>query len=114
MLNSNPADSQPRFSWLTLAFALGFFSCVAFGQSTVSTGSITGTVTDVIGAVLAGATVTMTGPQPSPILPPEVWVLRMISDRHALEDVPLVASAPPSGRCCSLSRLAAPSTTLCN
>jgi Carboxypeptidase regulatory-like domain len=35
---------------------------VAFGQSTVSTGSITGTVTDVSGAVVAGATVTMTGP----------------------------------------------------
>jgi hypothetical protein len=63
MLNFNSPQGRQRFSLLALVCALAlFFPAVVFAQTTVSTGSITGTVTDQTGAVVAGAKVTMTGP----------------------------------------------------
>src|ERR1700722_19260434 len=59
MLNTNLGDSRSRFSWLVV-FVLTLFSCVAFAQTSVSTGSITGTVTDPTGAVVGGAKVVIT------------------------------------------------------
>jgi hypothetical protein len=46
---------------LLAAFAL-ILSSLGFAQTTVSTGSISGTVTDATGAVISGAKVTITGP----------------------------------------------------
>ncbi len=62
MLSCNLADSQSRLGWLAAALAVVLFACVAFAQTTVSTGSIIGTVTDASGAVVPNAAVTMTGP----------------------------------------------------
>jgi hypothetical protein len=59
MLNTNLGDSRSRFSWLVV-FVLTLFSCVAFAQTTVSGGSIVGTVTDPTGAVVGGAKVVIT------------------------------------------------------
>ncbi len=47
--------------WLVLLTTLVLLSSAAFTQTTVSTGSIVGTVTDATGAVLAGAKVTIVG-----------------------------------------------------
>src|ERR1017187_10695404 len=47
--------------WLVLLTTLALLSCAAFAQTTVSTGSIVGTVTDATGAVVAGAKVTLKG-----------------------------------------------------
>ena len=47
--------------WLVLLTTLALLSCAAFAQTTVSTGSIVGTVTDATGAVVAGAKVTIVG-----------------------------------------------------
>jgi hypothetical protein len=60
MLNLNSPRCSARFSLLALitAFAL-LFSAVALAQTTVSQGSIQGTVTDPTGAVVAGAKVTI-------------------------------------------------------
>jgi len=62
MLNRKRGDLQSRIRRLTVVFALSVLSCAGFAQTTVSTGSITGTVTDASGAVVAGAKVTITGP----------------------------------------------------
>src|SRR5271157_5099716 len=61
MLNLSSPRHSTRFGLLALicAFAL-IFSAVAFAQTTVSTGSIVGTVTDATGAVVTGARVTIT------------------------------------------------------
>jgi hypothetical protein len=59
MLNRKRADLQPRFRWLVV-FVLSVFSCAAFAQTTISSGSITGTVTDPSGAVVSGAKVIIT------------------------------------------------------
>ena len=60
MLNCKRADLQSRFRWLTFVFALWVFSCVALAQTTISTGSIVGAITDPTGAVVAGAKVVIT------------------------------------------------------
>jgi Carboxypeptidase regulatory-like domain len=60
MLNCNLGDSESRLSWLAFVFALALFSCVAFAQTTVSTGSIVGTVTDPTGAIVSGAKIVIT------------------------------------------------------
>ena len=60
MLNCNLGDSHSRFKWLAFVFALACFSCAAFAQTTVSSGSIVGTVTDPTGAVVSGAKVVIT------------------------------------------------------
>src|SRR5690348_10449535 len=65
MLNSkSPLRRTERFSLtLCLAGALVFaLSSLSFGQTSLATGSIVGTVTDASGAVLAGAKITITGP----------------------------------------------------
>jgi hypothetical protein len=62
MLNFNSPRLSQRFSLLALVCALALVSsAVVFAQTTVSTGSIAGTVTDATGAVLTGASVTITG-----------------------------------------------------
>jgi hypothetical protein len=60
MGNCNCADLPSRFNWLTIVIALAAFSCVAFAQTTISSGSITGTVADPSGAVVGGAKVVIT------------------------------------------------------
>ncbi|MGB0011858.1 MAG: carboxypeptidase regulatory-like domain-containing protein [Candidatus Sulfotelmatobacter sp.] len=61
-LNS-PRRPGAQFSMLTLvALSALLLSGVTFAQTTVSTGSIVGTVSDSTGAVVAGAKVTITGP----------------------------------------------------
>jgi len=49
-----------RFGWLLMAFVLLLSSVVVLAQTTISTGSIQGTVTDPSGAVVSGAKVTIT------------------------------------------------------
>ena len=63
MMNLNsPQRFAARCSvWLVLLTTLLLLSSAAFAQTTVSTGSIVGTVTDATGAVLAGAKVTIVG-----------------------------------------------------
>ena len=62
---SQPNFSRPstRFTMLVLlAVSTLFFSCVALAQTSISTGSIVGTITDSTGAVLPNVKVTITGP----------------------------------------------------
>ncbi|MFZ0319211.1 MAG: carboxypeptidase regulatory-like domain-containing protein [Candidatus Sulfotelmatobacter sp.] len=62
MLNYNSSRASARFLVLALiALSALLLSPVAFSQTTVSTGSISGSVTDATGAVVAGAKVTITG-----------------------------------------------------
>jgi hypothetical protein len=62
MLQLNSSRSGARFMVLALvALSALLLSSVAFAQTTVSTGSIVGTVTDSTGAVVPGAKVTITG-----------------------------------------------------
>ncbi len=49
-------------SSIVLLAAFTWLTCAAFAQTTISTGSIVGTVTDASGAVVPGAKVTITGP----------------------------------------------------
>src|SRR5208282_5571272 len=59
---SSPCISA-RITFLVLLTSLALiFSAGAFAQTTVSTGSIVGTVTDSTGAVVSGAKITITGP----------------------------------------------------
>ena len=60
MLNCKLWDSQARLRLVVFVFAV--CSCISFAQTTVSTGSIAGTITDSSGAVLPGAKVTIVGP----------------------------------------------------
>ncbi len=64
MLKLNSPRLSLRFLVLALTalFALCCSSSVVLAQTTVSTGSIVGTVSDSTGAVVAGAKVTITGP----------------------------------------------------
>jgi len=62
MLNPSSPCAGGRFTLLTVMTILAvLLSSVAFAQTTISTGSIVGTVTDPQGAVVAGAKVTVTG-----------------------------------------------------
>jgi Carboxypeptidase regulatory-like domain len=66
-LKSQPMFSPPglstRFTLLALVVLSALLLCsVAFAQTSVSNGSISGTVTDATGAVVPNAKVTMTGP----------------------------------------------------
>lgn len=62
MLRLNTTSPCTRLIVLALiAVSAVLISAVAFAQTTVSTGSIVGTVSDVTGAVLPGAKVTITG-----------------------------------------------------
>ena len=61
MLKINPPAAGARTSFVVLITMLfSFLSMAAFGQTTISTGSIVGTVTDPQGAVVADAKVTIT------------------------------------------------------
>jgi hypothetical protein len=63
MLNLGSSRLRARFTLLALVALSSLPLCsVAFAQTSVSNGSISGTVTDATGAVLANAKVTMTGP----------------------------------------------------
>ena len=64
MLNLNSSSrASMRFSFLfALVATFALLTAAAFGQTTISTGSIVGTVTDTSGAVVQGAKVTITGP----------------------------------------------------
>ena len=62
MLKLNSSHAGARFMVLVLVALSALLLCsVAFAQTTVSTGSIVGTVTDSTGAVVPGAKVTITG-----------------------------------------------------
>jgi hypothetical protein len=61
MLKLNSSHMGARFAALALVALSAFLlSSVAFGQTTVQTGSIVGTVTDPSGAIVSGAKVTIT------------------------------------------------------
>ena len=63
MLNFNSSRLSARFMLLALvALSALLLSSVAFAQTSISTGSIVGNVTDSTGAVLPNAKVTITGP----------------------------------------------------
>ncbi|HEV2470966.1 MAG TPA: carboxypeptidase regulatory-like domain-containing protein [Candidatus Sulfotelmatobacter sp.] len=63
MLNLNSSRASMRFSFLfALVATFALLTAAAFAQTTISTGSIVGTVTDTSGAVVQGAKVTITGP----------------------------------------------------
>src|SRR5579872_1964213 len=63
MLNLNPSRACMRFSFLfALLATFALLTAAALAQTTISTGSIVGTVTDTSGAVVQGAKVTVTGP----------------------------------------------------
>jgi hypothetical protein len=60
-LNHNSRSQHQNFSLLPLILAFALVATgAAFAQTTISTGSIVGTVTDATGAVLEGAKVTIT------------------------------------------------------
>ena len=59
-MNLNFPQRSTRFGLLALITAFTLLSAMAFAQTTVSTGSIVGTVTDPTGAVISGAKVTIT------------------------------------------------------
>ena len=59
MLNGKSSRVSARFCLLVMVI-LGMFSWVALAQTTISTGSIVGTVTDPAGAVVSGAKVAIT------------------------------------------------------
>jgi Carboxypeptidase regulatory-like domain len=60
---SSPLRVSARFTLLALVALSALLLCsVAFAQTSVSNGSISGTVTDATGAVVPNAKVTMTGP----------------------------------------------------
>ena len=63
MLNLSSPRLSARFTLLALVALSALLLCsVAFAQTSVSNGSISGTVTDASGAVVPNAKVTMTGP----------------------------------------------------
>src|SRR6202042_1930033 len=63
MLNLSSSRLSARFTQLALVALSALLLCsVAFAQTSVSNGSISGTVTDATGAVVPNAKVTMTGP----------------------------------------------------
>jgi hypothetical protein len=63
MLNLNSSRPGARFMLLVLITLFALLMCsVAFAQTSISTGSIVGNVTDSTGAVLPNAKVTITGP----------------------------------------------------
>src|ERR1700728_4952393 len=63
MLNLNSSRPGARFMLLALITLSALLVCsVAFAQTTISTGSIVGNMTDSTGAVLPNAKVTITGP----------------------------------------------------
>ncbi|HEX3739842.1 MAG TPA: carboxypeptidase regulatory-like domain-containing protein [Terriglobales bacterium] len=61
MLNPNSVTRSSRFTMLALVSALALLCCTYLAaQTTLSTGSITGTITDPTGAVVSGAKVIIT------------------------------------------------------
>ena len=61
MLNLRPPRLSARFALLALVALSALLSCpVAFAQTTVSNGSISGTVADATGAIVPNAKVTIT------------------------------------------------------
>lgn len=63
MLNlDSPRAAAQRSLLIVLRSVLVLFVSIASAQTTISTGSIVGTVTDASGAVVSGASVTITGP----------------------------------------------------
>src|SRR5579863_1085422 len=63
MLNLNSPRTATRFALsMSLVTTLVLIASMAFGQTSISTGSIVGTVTDASGAVVPNANITITGP----------------------------------------------------
>src|SRR6202162_3336833 len=63
MLNLSSPRLRVRFTLLALFALSALLLCsVAFAQTTVSNGSISGTVTDATGAVVSNAKITIIGP----------------------------------------------------
>ena len=62
MLNSIRFDGSAKFRILSLFTVVLLIAGAAIGQTSLSTGSIVGTVTDKQGAVVSGAKITLTQP----------------------------------------------------
>jgi hypothetical protein len=82
-LKSQPIFRSPRlsarFTLLALVALYALLLCsVAFAQTSVSNGSISGTVTDTTGAVVPNAKVTITGPTGQTFAPTPATLERIL------------------------------------
>ena len=81
MLNLSCRRLRARFTLLAVvALSALLLRSVAFAQTSVSNGSISGTVTDATGAVVPDAKVTMTGPTGQTVHSSDVVRARRVLD----------------------------------
>jgi type 1 fimbria pilin len=79
MLNLSFRRLRARFTLLAVvALSALLLRSVAFAQTSVSNGSISGTVTDTTGAVVPNAKVTITGPLGKPSAPTPATLERIL------------------------------------